>query len=154
MRRASNPSITPQMYRHFAVVTVILTATMAFFASGENDQAAAAHAAQARAAHVRPTPPPEPAFKQAEPAADDAGTWGSDDGGSFGGPTMAVPSSGGSQWLPPPLAGIGNVQQAITRAGAADDPENEADDAAPTAAEIAAAQAASRLRSGAGRGEQ
>jgi hypothetical protein len=140
------------MYRHFAVVTVILTATMAFFASGENDQAAAAHAAQAHAAPERPPPPAEPAFRQAEPAADDTGTWGSDDGGSFGGPTMAAPSSG-SQWLPPPLAGIGNVQQPIRRANAGDDPaDDEADAAAPTAAEIAAAQAASRLRAGAGSG--
>ena len=154
MRRAPNPSITPQMYRHFAVVTVILTATMALFASGENDQAAAANAAKVAAAHERPAKPPEPAFKQAESTADDTGTWGSDDGGSFGGPTMAAPSSGGSQWLPPPLAGIGNVQQPIGKAGAADDPEDEADDAAPTAAEIAAAQAASRLRAGAGRGDE
>jgi hypothetical protein len=43
MRRAATPAIPQKMYRHFALVTVLLTAVMAMFASGENRNAATAH---------------------------------------------------------------------------------------------------------------
>lgn len=42
MARTVTPTIPPKMYRHFAVVTVMLTTTVALFADGENRQAAAA----------------------------------------------------------------------------------------------------------------
>jgi hypothetical protein len=41
MRRAT-PAIPPKMYRHFAVVTILLTAGLALFAEGENGDAARA----------------------------------------------------------------------------------------------------------------
>src|SRR5690606_37238132 len=43
MRRTVTPAIPPKMYRHFALVTVLLTAAMAMFANGENRKAATAH---------------------------------------------------------------------------------------------------------------
>ena len=36
MRRAQTSTITSQMYRHFATVTIILTVAVAFFANGED----------------------------------------------------------------------------------------------------------------------
>lgn len=40
MARVHTPAIPARMYRHFAVVTLALTAMLAFFADGENRQAA------------------------------------------------------------------------------------------------------------------
>ncbi len=48
------PAIPPKMYRHFAVVTVLLTACIAMFADGENRQAVADyHAQQQRQTELR-----------------------------------------------------------------------------------------------------
>lgn len=52
MARALPSAIPPKMYRHFAVVTVLLTAGIAMFADGENREAAAVQVA----AHERPEP--------------------------------------------------------------------------------------------------
>jgi hypothetical protein len=46
MRRAATPAIPPKMYRHFALVTVLLTAVVAMFASGENRKAVTTHIEQ------------------------------------------------------------------------------------------------------------
>ena len=48
MRRAT-PAIPPKMYRHFAVVTILLTAGLALFAEGENGEAARALVAREQA---------------------------------------------------------------------------------------------------------
>ena len=40
---AQTISVTPQMYRHFAVITVVATAMIAFFADGEQREAVADH---------------------------------------------------------------------------------------------------------------
>ena len=45
MGRATPSVIPPKMYRHFAMVTVLLTTGVAMFADGENRQAAAVEAA-------------------------------------------------------------------------------------------------------------
>ena len=42
MANLKTPAIPHKMYRHFAVVTVLLTATLAMFADGENRELAAA----------------------------------------------------------------------------------------------------------------
>src|SRR5688572_28390166 len=42
MRRAVTPAIPPSMYRHFAVVTIVLTLGLAMFAEGEDREAQAA----------------------------------------------------------------------------------------------------------------
>jgi hypothetical protein len=39
MRRAITPAIPPSMYRHFAVITLVLTLGLAMFADGESRQA-------------------------------------------------------------------------------------------------------------------
>ena len=47
MRRTVTPVIPPSMYRHFAIITVVLTAGLAMFADGENREAQAAPATPA-----------------------------------------------------------------------------------------------------------
>ena len=42
MRRTVTPSIQLSMYRHFAIVSVLLTAGLAMFVQGENGEAAKA----------------------------------------------------------------------------------------------------------------
>jgi hypothetical protein len=135
------------MYKHFATVTVMLTAAMALFANGENEQAAAAGAGDDRPAVHKPAQQAKPTFRR---ATTDTGAWGSDDADGFSNPTMGAPSTG-SAGLPPPLAGIpGVAQPADGDASDADAAGAPAGAAAPSAADIAAAIAASRLRSDAG----
>lgn len=50
MRRSATPAIPPSMYRHFAIVTVAITAGLAMFADGENREAQAAQVAEAKPA--------------------------------------------------------------------------------------------------------
>jgi hypothetical protein len=149
MRRAPSPAITAQMYRHFATMTVALTALIAFFANGERQTAVAAPSVAARpAAPAKPTPPPQ------SDAADDGGSWGSDEGGDFGHPTSGGSSAAGS-WFSNPFGANGSspalaAPPAVTGLEDPDDPDAPADaPSAPSAAEIAAATAASKLRSGA-----
>jgi hypothetical protein len=136
MRRAPRPAITAQMYRHFATMTVAMTALIAFFANGEKQTVVAAETTASRPAPAKkPALPPPPS-----PASDDGGRWGSDDGGDFGHPmaSWAAPT------LVPAVAKLAD--------GDEDDPDAAGDtDTAfpvPTAAQIAAADAASRQRSG------
>jgi len=150
MRRAPSPAITAQMYRHFATMTVALTALIAFFANGEKQTAVAAErtAAQPAGLSTRPAPPPSE-------ASDDTGGWGSDDGGDVGHPA--------GSWFSNPFAANGNGALAVAPAvprlqdDQDDDPNAPVDKAdapsAPSEAEIAAATAASRLRSGAAGGD-
>ena len=155
MRRNSTPAITSQMYRHFAVTTVVLTGLVAFFANGESHEATATSAI----ASQRPSPPHAAVSEQlTESDADaDPGSWGSDDDGGSG-QSLSDSVVGPSARLPNPFALHPGVR---TRAGeepASFDGEDDADAAvdqapaagAPTAGQIVAAAAASRLRSGAG----
>ena len=48
MRRTATPAITAQMYKHFATLTVAFTALVAVFANGEKQQAVAAETAVSR----------------------------------------------------------------------------------------------------------
>jgi hypothetical protein len=154
MRRAPNPAITAQMYRHFATMTVALTALVAFFASGEKRTAVAAQPVATRPATPAPAPAPPPQSDDS----DDTGSWGSDDGGDFGHPTAAAYSSAGS-WFSNPFGGDGN-RPALAGAPVVPGLDGDEDDsnatgekaqapAPPSAADIAAATAASKLRSGA-----
>lgn len=70
MRRSVTPVVPPRLYRHFAVATLLLTATVAMFAEGENRQAQAASAASGppaaappamriAASHQAPQPAPD-----------------------------------------------------------------------------------------------
>lgn len=142
MRRAPTPAITSRMYRHFATLTVILTATVAFFANGENEQAAAAQAAANRPVKQHTVKPAEPAMAQPASPAADADTWGSDDSDSFGAPTLDAPTSA-SGWWPGSADVEDGDDDVVTKKK-----QETAGLEVPTAAQIAAAEAASRQRSG------
>jgi hypothetical protein len=155
MRRNSTPAITSQMYRHFAVTTVALTGLVAFFANGESHEATAASAI---ASHRLSPPHPAVSEQLTDSDADaDPGSWGSDDEGDLG-QSLSDSVAGSGARRPNPFA-----LHPGSRAGTGEDPslldgqggdEAAADLApaagAPTAGQIAAAAAASRLRSGAG----
>jgi len=154
MRRATNPAITSQMYRHFATVTAALTALVAFTASGEQGNAAAPIHVTKTATKVR-----DSAVEASERAVS-PGSWGSDSDGDFGKPTMSA--SGSGSWFANPFASAANNQPGdppiSQRLVSEDDPADDsatqpASAPAPTAAQISAAMAASRLRSGATGGD-
>lgn len=52
VRKAQSQPITAQMYRHFAVLTVAVTAALALFADGENREAVAGEIAKQRPAQA------------------------------------------------------------------------------------------------------
>lgn len=153
MRHNPTPTITPQMYRHFAMLTVALTALLAFFADGESRQtAAAASTIQHQAESSR-----APSKPRLEMKADvGPGIWGSDDGDDFGQPMTRISANAGA-WASNPFglnrdhrAPPGDDWRSHGNEGSDDaTPESVSAAAAPSASEIAAAAAASRLRSGA-----
>lgn len=141
MRRAQTSTITSQMYRHFATVTIILTVAVAFFANGEDEQASAAQAAaNAAAMHKAAAAPVQPTLRD---ATGDGNAWDIDDGDSDDGQAIDALSPD-SQPLPPPRVGIADASPSADNGDAAE----AAGPTIPTAAQIAAAEAASRLRSG------
>ena len=72
MRRAVTPVIPTSMYRHFAIITLVLTAGLAMFAEGENREATAAPAAPVTLATAAPTAKsrPSPRWWDDEPEFD------------------------------------------------------------------------------------
>jgi hypothetical protein len=95
MRRAT-PAIPPKMYRHFAVVTVVLTATLAMFADGENGKAAQSLVDPRQAPPAQP-----PQLVKPSPAA--YSTTASEGGGEdfdFGSPMERLLGGDGSGILP------------------------------------------------------
>lgn len=98
MRRSVTPVIPPSMYRHFAIITVVLTAGLAMFADGENREARAAPAtptakpaAPVTLATAAPTAEsrPSPGWWDGEPEFDN----------DFGQPAEPVSGSGSSSEL-------------------------------------------------------
>jgi hypothetical protein len=98
MRRAVTPAIPPSMYRHFAVITLLLTTALAMFANGENREA---QAAQSPRPAARPTPAAAIATRSPTTASQPASAWGfdSDGEGSFGQPMERL-ISGASSLMP------------------------------------------------------
>jgi len=93
MRRSVTPVVPSSMYRHFAVVTVLLTAILAMFAEGENRQAQAAPAARQapagpaapRIITSQPAPQPAPDWWELDSSSDgETGAAGSETGSSAG----------------------------------------------------------------------
>jgi hypothetical protein len=151
MRRNPPSAIKPQMYRHFAVATLAITALIAFFANGENHKAAAA-AANAGKIAAKPIPErPKPML--VAPADDSPGSWGGDVSSAFGEPMIRLSRDAGT-WMPEPLASPGasrilgpdGTTLASEDGGSA---ETAPAVAAPSAEQISALAAASRRRSGA-----
>ncbi|MGZ3246755.1 MAG: hypothetical protein ACXU61_06705 [Croceibacterium sp.] len=157
MRRTATPAITAQMYRHFATLTVACTALVAVFANGEKQQAVAAETAASRPHETRLKSHPKSKPTPVNEGSEDTGIWGDDETEGFGHPTVRVSAS--ESWFSstfgsasdrhigrgdnPTLQDSEDVDETPSLHGAAADP------AVPTAAEIAAAAAASRQRSGA-----
>lgn len=103
MAQLSKPAIPWQMYRHFAVITVLITACLAMVANGENGQAAddaAEQAAAQQAAASRPRPAATPAYGRARLARNDAGQFGSEYDASFGEATDRSAARGSASSLP------------------------------------------------------
>ena len=100
MRRAVTPAIPVSMYRHFAIITLLLTTGLAMFADGENREAQAA-----QVVHRAPPKAAAPAaFATASPtpAAEQSGGWGADDlDNSFGKPMEGL--LGGASGIIPDL---------------------------------------------------
>ena len=92
MAQISKPPVTIKLYRHFAVVTIVMAATLAFLTggddTGENSMPGAAAPASASSARSTPVPAGTPAYGQAQLVTAGGG------GGSFG--SEAGPGSGGS----------------------------------------------------------
>lgn len=104
MRRATTPAIPLSMYRHFAVITVMLTTGVAMFANGENNEAIARQleAEQESTAESASAPSfgsPKPGRRPGQAPASFA-----DDGGEFDsgfGRPMEIPRGGrGSSIVP------------------------------------------------------
>ena len=91
MAQISKPAVTTKLYRHFAVVTIVMAITLAFLTSGDDTgQSRGMAGPQASASSGRSTPRPvgTPAYGEAHLVAAGGG------GGSFG--SEAGPGSGGS----------------------------------------------------------
>jgi hypothetical protein len=101
MRRAVTPAVPPSMYRHFAVVTLVLTLGLAMFADGENREAR-----EAPMQTARPRPAPQAHF--AASAARDveatarafATDMSEDSDNGFGKPMQSMASNLGSSVIP------------------------------------------------------
>ena len=157
MRRTATPAITAQMYKHFATLTVACTALVAFFANGEKQQAVAAETATTRpqASSLRPQAELQPSPALQSQTGDDTGSWGDDTAG-FGQPAADDSSD---SWFSNPFGSdfkaraAARDESSLTDSADGDEPAQaqggSEGSTGPTAAEIAAAAAASRQRSGA-----
>jgi hypothetical protein len=138
------------MYRHFATVTLVLTLAVAFFANGEQGDAAAAEAGESHKAAPMQLADARPPQLEAPsgPEAEDGGAWGSDDGGDFGRP-MTQARTTRSPWTAQPAAdGADPAHRIIADQDGKLAEKATAEAAGPTPEQIAAATAASRIRSG------
>lgn len=144
--------MTAQMYRHFATVTVAITALVAFFANGEKQQALAARRPAIRSQTMQPEVPSRHLQQWQNEDAVDPATWGSDDG-SFGQPMIVASDdrSGFSRPIPPNSEPRSNAQNEAppTDPGNSDELVGSGSPPSPTASQVAAVAAASRSRSGA-----
>lgn len=95
MARISKPPVPVKMYKHFAVVTVGLTATIALFADGENREAAASHIEgrqeQARVQAASQQITGAPRLVRADQQS--VGAFGSEASGDFGQPMTETATS-------------------------------------------------------------
>lgn len=95
MAKLSKPPIPLKMYKHFAVVTLLLTATIAMFADSDNRQAVAEHVEERQRMEALRAAEAE-RFGQRELVRRDQGTPGSfgDEGFNYGAPTDTPHASG------------------------------------------------------------
>ena len=96
MARLQTPAIPAKMYRHFAVLTLLLTASVAFFADGESREVVAAQVAETKQENAvrRQSYARFGAPKLGAQQPDAVGRFSEDDGGpdlAFGTPAAGVP---------------------------------------------------------------
>jgi len=93
--------ISPKMYRHFAIITVAISATVAMF-SGSDRREAMADGIQKREQHAEWTHMEHAKSKPAEIGTlpQQSGSWGSDSEGGFGSPMDGSAVSDGSGVIP------------------------------------------------------
>ena len=77
MAQISKPPIPLKMYRHFAIVTIVLTACLALLAESENAELQQAQQPAASRPAARPSPSSTPRYGQAQLNVDPAATAGS-----------------------------------------------------------------------------
>ncbi len=96
MAKISKPPVPAKLYKHFAAVTILLTATIAMFA--DEDQRAAAEQVQSRSTSSEPAPRNTPAYGEARLTRAEEGASGSfgSEGGGYGAP-MVTPGGGGNR---------------------------------------------------------
>lgn len=98
MAKISTPALTPKMYRHFAVITLVSTLLMAVFSDGESREAVAAEmAARQRQAELQKASQEKygkPSLIRAdeESGGGGGGSGWSDSGGDYGEPMDAAGS--------------------------------------------------------------
>lgn len=120
MRRSMAPAIPAKLYRHFAVITVVLTLLLAMFAEGENDEARTDEIAA-----PRPQPQAQPAqfaMHEVDRAARSfANDMSADFDNDFGQPMDRMVSAGASavipegEIVPPALAPVNPTLSAAER---------------------------------------
>jgi hypothetical protein len=148
------------MYRHFAVITLLLTTALAMFADGENREAQAAHTTRPAA---EPAAPAVIATAPRTTAPQSAGSWGFDaDGESGFGQPMERLISGASSiipdldevvapgYSPEYLASLSEEERRLLLQGLQDNGMLDADIQSDRAAALSAA---SRRRSGRASGD-
>lgn len=89
--------ISPKMYRHFAIVTVVISATIAMFADGDRRDAIAEGIAQReQKAELSQQEREKTGPRQVGTLPQQSGSWGSDSVGGFGSPMDNSSVSDGS----------------------------------------------------------
>ena len=159
MRRAVTPAIPPSMYRHFAVMTLLLTTALAMFADGENREA---HATLTAKPAARPSAPAVIATASPTTTSQTAGAWDADSEGesTFGQPMQRLISGASSMipdldqivapgYSPEYLASLSDEERQLLLQGLQDNGMLDADIQSDRAAALSAA---SRSRSGSASG--
>lgn len=91
MAKITKPPVPAKLYKHFAAVTILMTAAIAMFA--DEDQRAAAEQSQELAEPSRPTARSTPAYGEARMTRSQPevqGSFGSENDGGYGAPMMGT----------------------------------------------------------------
>jgi hypothetical protein len=99
MRRAVAPAVPPKAYRHFAIVTLAVTASLAMFAEGEGRERQGPQSARPSSA-VASAPATLAVSPEIEESAYDGWDGGDDSDGGFGSAAGAVFGGSDSGFIP------------------------------------------------------
>lgn len=93
-RIAQKQTISPKVYRHFAVITIVVTALIGFFANGENRDAATVAMAAVATEQPKPKPSAAPSQAVAFRSGRTHGSWGNDAGADAGSGVETISDEG------------------------------------------------------------